>query len=67
MQIGANLITFNIFSSAGENSIDSILEKEKLQVQSENKDCQVLLAEGMVDIQKKNTLGNNYYLDFSFV
>lgn len=31
-------LTLYIFSSAGKNSIDSILKNEKLQVQSENKD-----------------------------
>lgn len=60
-------LTLYIFSTTGKNSIDSILEDEKLRVQSENEDCQFLLAEGMVDIQgKKNSSGKNYYLDFSF-
>lgn len=49
-------LTLYIFSSAGKNSRDSILKNEKLQVQSENKDCQFLLAEGMVDIQEKKYL-----------
>lgn len=59
-EIGANLITFNIvhiFISREKNSKRSILKNEKFQVQSENKDCQFLLAEGMVDSQEKTYFG----------